>query len=174
MWLDLEMTGLDPERHVILEIATLVTDGDLNIVAEGPDIPVRWPEETLRSMDAWSARQHRASGLLERAENSAHDIVSAEQLTIAFAEPFCREAKPPLCGNSIWQDRRFLIRYMPKLEGLFHYRNIDVSSVKELVRRWYPKLPPFEKKKTHVALEDIRESINELRYYRERVFAPVD
>lgn len=170
VWLDLEMTGLDPERHVILEIATLVTDGHLDVVREGPDIAIRWPEETLEAMDAWSATQHRASGLLERARNSPHDAGSAERITIQFVAQFCEGGKTPLCGNSIWQDRRFLIRHMPELEALFHYRMIDVSSIKELVRRWYPALPRFEKKKSHLALADIRESIGELRYYRERVF----
>lgn len=170
VWLDLEMTGLDPERHVILEIATLVTDGELNVVAEGPDIAIRWPEKALETMDAWSASQHQASGLLERARNSPHDIVSAERITIEFAIPFCEGGKTPLCGNSIWQDRRFLIRHMPELEALFHYRNIDVSSVKELVRRWYPSISRFYKKKTHLALMDIKESVKELKYYREKVF----
>jgi oligoribonuclease len=172
IWLDLEMTGLDPERHVILEIATVVTDGDLNVVAEGPDVVVRWPERVFADMDAWSARQHRESGLLDRARNSPYEIASAEKRTMEFVGPFCKGGQTPLCGNSIWQDRRFLIRYMPKLETLFHYRNVDVSSVKELVRRWYPRLPRFEKKKPHAALEDILESIDELRYYRERVFLP--
>jgi oligoribonuclease len=171
IWIDLEMTGLDPERHVILEIASVLTDELLNIIAEGPCIAIHPQADALAAMDDWSREHHLQSGLLGRVDASPYDHHAAEQLTLGFITPYCREGSSPLCGNSVWQDRRFLIKHMPKLEAYFHYRNIDVSSVKELVRRWYPALPQFQKQKTHTALSDIKESIAELRYYRERVFA---
>jgi len=170
IWIDLEMTGLDPDRHVILEIASLLTDEALNILSEGPCIAIHPEAEALAAMDEWSREHHHASGLLDRAQNSSQDQQAAERSTLAFLSQHARKGLSPLCGNSIWQDRRFLIRHMPELESFFHYRNIDVSSVKELVRRWYPALPSFHKQKTHTALNDIRESIAELRYYREKVF----
>lgn len=170
IWIDLEMTGLDPERHVIVEIASVVTDGSLKVVEEGPDIAVRQPEKALLSMDEWSRNQHGSSGLLDRLSASMYDCGGAEQETLRFLRRHCKEGASPLCGNSVWQDRRFLVRHMPQLEAFFHYRNIDVSTVKELVRRWYPALPPFKKQKRHLALEDIRESIEELKFYREKVF----
>ena len=170
IWIDLEMTGLDPERHVILEIASILTDESLNIIAEGPCIAIHPSAGALARMDEWSREHHQRSGLLDRVDASAHDQKAAEQLTLDFLTLHSRKELSPLCGNSIWQDRRFLIRHMPGLEAFFHYRNIDVSSVKELVRRWYPALPQFQKQKTHTALSDIRESIAELRYYRESVF----
>jgi oligoribonuclease len=170
IWIDLEMTGLDPERHVILEIASLLTDESLNIISEGPCIAIHPQGDALASMDEWSREHHHRSGLLSRAQNSPHDHRAAERFTLDFLSPHSRKGLSPLCGNSVWQDRRFLIKYMPELEAFLHYRNIDVSSVKELVRRWYPVLPPFQKQKTHTALSDIRESIAELRYYREKVF----
>jgi len=166
------MTGLDPEKRVILEIATLITDGMLEIIAEGPNIPIHYPDEILQDMEPWSAEQHRKSGLFERARKSDHDCSQAEQETIAFLSQHCKKGDSPLCGNSVWQDRRFLIRHMPELEGFLHYRNVDVSSIKELVRRWYPSLPAYEKPKDHLALNDIRESVKELKYYREHVFLP--
>jgi oligoribonuclease len=170
IWIDLEMTGLDPERHVILEIASLVTDQALNIISEGPCISIHPEAEALSSMDEWSREHHHRSGLLDRAQNSPYDHQAAERSTLSFLSHHSRKGLSPLCGNSIWQDRRFLIKHMSELEAFFHYRNIDVSSIKELVRRWYPAIPRFRKQKTHTALSDIRESIAELRYYREKVF----
>lgn len=170
IWIDLEMTGLDPEKDVILEIACVITDGNLELVAEGPDIVINHPEEILLAMDHWSWTHHKASGLLGRIETSEYDCQTAEQMTLEFVSPYCRKGRCPLCGNSVWQDRRFLVKYMPSLDEFLHYRNIDVSSIKELVKRWYPALPPFRKQKSHLALMDIRESIAELQYYRDRVF----
>ena len=170
IWIDLEMTGLDPETHVIVEIASIVTDNELNIIAEGPDIAIGYPEEDLRSMDDWSREHHEASGLLERIRTSSYNCALAEQETLNFLKKLCEPGKSPLCGNSIWQDRRFLIKQMPTLESFTHHRNIDVSSVKELVTRWYPALPPFKKKKSHLAMSDIKESIDEIKYYRRKVF----
>lgn len=170
IWIDLEMTGLDLDKNVILEIAAVVTDGMLEIVAEGPNIAIHYPEKVFSRMEAWSGSQHKKSGLLDRARNSPYTCAQAEKEVLAFLAGHCRQGKSPLCGNTIWQDRRFLIKYMPALEGFCHYRNIDVSSIKELVKRWYPALPAYKKKKTHLALSDIRESIKELRYYRDTVF----
>jgi len=172
IWIDLEMTGLDPEKMVILEIATIVTDHKLDTVAEGPNIAINHPEETLDNMEEWSRTHHQASGLLDQVKASPYDCRQAEQETLEFISAHCKRGKSPLCGNTIWQDRRFLIKYMSDLEGFFHYRNIDVSSIKELVTRWYPSLPSYEKKASHLALSDIIESINELRYYRRKVFLP--
>jgi len=172
IWIDLEMTGLDPENHVILEMASIVTDDKLEILAAGPNIVINYPEEVLREMDGWSREHHKASGLLDQVKASACDCGKAEQETLDFLSIHCEKEKSPLCGNSIWQDRRFIIKHMPSLADFFHYRNIDVSTIKELVRRWYPSLPAYEKSETHLALADIRESINELKYYREKVFLP--
>jgi oligoribonuclease len=173
VWMDLEMTGLDPEGAVIIEIATIVADGQLRILAEGPNIAIRYPEDILSGMDNWSREHHRASGLLLRVAASPYDCSGAEQATLTFLRQHCRQGASPICGNSIWQDRRFLIKYMPELHSFFHYRNIDVSSIHELVKRWYPSLPAYEKQKAHTALSDIRESIKELAYYREKVFIPL-
>lgn len=172
IWMDMEMTGLDHEKGVILEIATVVTDDALEVVAEGPNLAIHHPDEALRSMEAWSREHHQASGLLDRVKTSAVDNETAESMTLEFIARHCEEGKSPLCGNTIWQDRRFLIKYMPRLEAFLHYRLIDVSTIKELVRRWYPSLPPYSKKKTHLAKSDILESIDELRYYRRKVFKP--
>ena len=172
IWLDLEMTGLGPEEHVILEIATLVTDDDLEIVAEGPNIAIHHPPEVLATMEQWSRAHHAASGLLDRVRSSPHDCKGTEDMTLAFLALHSKKGCSPLCGNSVWQDRRFLAKHMPVLNAFFHYRNIDVSSIKELVKRWYPALPVFKKKKNHLALSDIKESIAELRYYRQNVFLP--
>ena len=171
IWIDLEMTGLDPEKDVILEIATIITDDMLGLVAEGPNIPINHPEEILLDMDEWNSTHHKASGLIDRVRVSPYNCRKAEKETLKFIAKFCKKEECPLCGNSVWQDRRFLIKYMPRLEEFFHYRNIDVSSIKELVKRWYPSLPPYEKKKAHLALSDIKESINELKYYRRKVFS---
>ena len=170
IWIDLEMSGLDPEQHVILEIASIVTDNMLDIVAKGPDIAIHYPDKALSSMEEWSREHHLASGLMDRVRSSAYSCEQAEKQTIDFLSRYCQERQSPLCGNSVWQDRRFLIKYMPNLESFFHYRNIDVSSLKELVKRWYPDLPGFHKYKTHLALSDIKESILELKYYREHIF----
>ncbi|MBE8596510.1 oligoribonuclease [Xenorhabdus sp. BG5] len=168
IWIDLEMTGLDPERDRIIEIATIVTDSELNILAEGPVIAVHQPDAQLALMDEWNVRTHTASGLVERVKHSQFDNVQAEKATIAFLEQWVPAGKSPICGNSVGQDRRFLFRYMPELEKYFHYRYLDVSTLKELARRWKPEmLSGFSKKNTHQALDDIRESIAELVYYRE-------
>jgi oligoribonuclease len=166
------MTSLDPDNGVILEIATLVTDDSLEIFAEGPNIAISYPQETLRCMDEWSRTHHEASGLLDRVYASQRDCRSTERETLEFLKDHCNKGEAPLCGNSVWQDRRFLIKHMPDLEEFFHYRNIDVSTIKELVKRWYPSLPPYQKRKTHLALSDIKESVNELKYYRKHVFLP--
>lgn len=170
LWIDLEMTGLNPERHVILEIASVVTDESLTILAEGPDLAIKQTEATLGSMEEWSHKQHEASGLLARVKSSSVDCSEAERQTLDFLSLYSARGHSPLCGNSVWQDRRFLLKYMPRLESFFHYRNIDVSSIKELIKRWYPSAAPFKKTKDHLALNDIKESILELRYYREEFF----
>lgn len=172
VWMDMEMSGLDPDREVILEIATLVTDDALELVAEGPVFAIHQPQVVLDAMDDWNQKHHHASGLVRRVCESSVSVAEAEQQTLAFVRQYCGVRKSPLCGNSVYQDRRFLARYMPTLEAFLHYRNIDVSTVKELVRRWYPKGPkPPEKKHAHLALDDIRESIEELRFYRGKFFA---
>lgn len=170
IWIDLEMTGLDPEKHVILEIATIVTDSELKIVAEGPDIAINYSKDVLSSMEEWSLEHHTSSGLLNRVKASAYTCELAEKETMSFVSSYCKKGRSPLCGNSVWQDRRFLLKYMPILHSFLHYRNIDVSSIKELVKRWYSDLPLFKKKEAHLAMSDIRESILEMQYYRENVF----
>lgn len=172
IWIDLEMTGLDPERDVIVEIASLVTDDNLELVAEGPNIAIHHPEEILSAMDQWAKTHHKDSGLLDRVKASACDCQMAEDKTLQFLSAYCGKGQCPLGGNSVWQDRRFLAKYMPSLHEFLHYRNIDVSSIKELAKRWYPSLPAFKKSKAHLALIDIKESINELKYYRDKVFLP--
>ncbi|MFP1827539.1 oligoribonuclease [Lonsdalea quercina] len=168
IWIDLEMTGLDPERDRIIEIATLVTDAHLNILAEGPTLAVHQPDSQLALMDDWNVRTHTGSGLVERVRASTYDENTAAQETIAFLRQWVPEGKSPICGNSVGQDRRFLFRYMPELESYFHYRYLDVSTLKELARRWRPEiLTGFKKQNTHQALDDIRESVAELAYYRE-------
>lgn len=171
VWMDLEMSGLDPDRNTILEIATIVTDGDLHIIAEGPVLAVHHPAALLDAMDDWNREHHGASGLSARVGSSSLSMQDAEQQSLDFVKRHCPERSSPLCGNSIHQDRRFLARYMPRLDAYLHYRNVDVSTIKELVRRWYPNGPqPPEKKHAHLALDDIRESIEELRFYRQHVF----
>ncbi|MCZ6709320.1 MAG: oligoribonuclease [Gammaproteobacteria bacterium] len=166
--MDLEMTGLDPETDVIIEMATIITDGDLNILGEGPVFAVSQPAEKLAAMDEWNTSHHTKSGLVERVRNASVSQREAEAQTLAFIEGHVEKNAAPLCGNTIWQDRRFLTRYMPTLEAYLHYRNIDVSSIKELVVRWRPDLlPGFSKTNEHTALADVRESIAELKYYRE-------
>ncbi len=170
IWIDLEMTGLDPERDRIIEIATLVTDANLNILAEGPVIAVHQSDEQLALMDEWNVRTHTGSGLVERVKASRQDDRAAELETIAFLQQWVPAGKSPICGNSIGQDRRFLYRHMPQLEAFFHYRYLDVSTLKILAERWAPKVKEsFQKKGTHQALDDIRESIAELRHYRQHL-----
>ena len=171
IWIDLEMTGLDTETDAIIEIATLVTDKDLNVLAEGPVMAIHQPETMLSGMDEWNTRQHGQSGLTERVRNSTTTLAEAEQATIAFLKQFLDERQSPMCGNSICQDRRFLARQMPALEAFFHYRNLDVSSVKEIIRRWRPELMKgFSKQSSHLAMADIKDSIAELAYYRDVFF----
>ena len=169
-WVDLEMTGLGDEQ-VIAEIASLVTDADLNVLAEGPELAIhRTPEEMAR-MEDWPAKQHKISGLLDRIEASKIDIAEAERQTLKFLKKWTEKGKVPLCGNSIWVDRRFLHKEMPTLEDYLHYRMVDVSSFKEVVERWYPKgIRPLLKKGTHLAMNDVKESVEELRWYRENIF----
>ena len=170
VWMDLEMSGLDPEKDVILEIATIVTDAELNILAEGPVIAIHQNENVFESMDEWNTKHHTASGLVERCRHSQYSTTDAEKVTLDFIKPFTEKAKNVLCGNSITQDRRFLYKYMPEISNWLCYRNIDVSSIKELSFRWYPKLDEFQKEKRHEAVNDIRESIAELAYYRKTIF----
>lgn len=171
VWIDLEMTGLDPSQCTIVEIATLVTDEQLELVAEGPNIIIQTSDEALSKMDDFVRKMHTRSGLLDRIAQSTTSLEEAEAQTLAFLEEHVAERSSPLCGNSIWKDRHFLERYMPKLDAHLHYRCIDVSTIKELGRRWYPDLPrPPAKRETHRALDDIRESIEELRHYRTHLF----
>ncbi len=173
IWLDLEMTGLDPDSDVILEMAMLATDSDLTVLAEGPVIAIHQPEEALLQMDAWCWKTHGGSGLVDRVRTSTIDTAQAELLSVEFATLWVPPGKTPLCGNSIPHDRRFLKRYMAAYDAVFHYRNIDVSTVKELVKRWYPDAPkPPKKAGLHRALDDIRESVEELRWYRAHAFVP--
>jgi oligoribonuclease len=168
VWIDLEMTGLDPARDHVIEIATVVTDKQLNILAEGPVVAIHQEDAILEGMDEWNTRQHGMSGLVDRVRASRVTEQEAELATLAFLSRYVEPGTSPMCGNSICQDRRFLARWMPELERFFHYRNLDVSSLKELARRWAPAVAEgFRKESRHLALEDVRDSIAELRYYRE-------
>lgn len=169
IWIDLEMSGLEPETCRILEIATLVTDDELNVIDEGPDLVIHQPDDVLAAMDAWCQQHHGASGLTDAVRASSLSEAAAERETLAFLERYCPPGRSPLCGNSVWQDRRFIDRYMPSLGLFLHYRTVDVSTLKELVKRWYPALELPKKQETHRALDDIRESIEELRFYRQHV-----
>ncbi|PCJ12825.1 MAG: oligoribonuclease [Gammaproteobacteria bacterium] len=168
IWIDLEMTGLDPDQDVIIEIATIVTNSNLEILAQGPVLAVHQPDEVMAGMDEWNTRTHGRSGLTERVKQSTVSAADAERETLAFLAKYVGANVSPMCGNSICQDRRFLYRYMPDLEVYFHYRHLDVSTLKELARRWAPEVyKGFSKKGVHQALDDIIESIDELKYYRE-------
>jgi oligoribonuclease len=168
VWIDMEMTGLDPEKERIIEIAVVITEPDLTIVAEGPVMVIHQPDSVLDAMDKWNTSTHGKSGLIDKVKASAMSESEAEDVLIAFMAQYVPAGKSPLCGNTVSQDRRFMFNYMPKLEQFFHYRTIDVSTLKELARRWKPALlKGFEKHSKHEALADIHESINELKYYRE-------
>lgn len=168
VWVDMEMTGLDPDHNVVIEIATIVTDSQLNTLAEGPVIAIHQDDATLAAMDEWNTSHHTASGLVDRVRGSVHDEQMAADLTLAFLAEWVPGGVSPMCGNSICQDRRFMARHMPRLEAFFHYRNLDVSSFKILMQRWRPDLEAgVSKTSTHLALDDIRESIEEMRYYRD-------
>jgi len=171
VWIDMEMTGLDPEENVVLEIATIITDKDLNVLAQGPVIAIHQSDEELAKMDDWNVNTHTKSGLVARVKASEHDEARAVAETLEFIRQWVPERTSPLCGNSIGQDRRFMVKHMGELEAFFHYRNVDVSTIKELVRRWQPELlDQFTKSGSHQALDDIRESIAELQFYRSHVF----
>ncbi|SVB22652.1 uncharacterized protein METZ01_LOCUS175506 [marine metagenome] len=171
VWMDLEMTGLDPDLEVIIEIASLVTDYDLNILAEGPCLAIHQNDEILARMDAWNQKHHNASGLVERVRKSKITNDEASQQTLEFIKQYCPENTAPLCGNSISQDRKFLCKYMNELHNYLHYRSVDVTSIKELVRRWYPNGPKLPRKSdSHMALTDVRESLSELIFYRKEYF----
>src|SRR3990167_4684117 len=168
IWIDLEMTGLNPDIDRIIEMATIVTDSHLNILAEGPVYAIHQPDSLLDQMDDWCTRQHTSSGLVARVKASKVTEAEACQGTIAFLQKYVGAGKSPMCGNSVWQDRRFLTKYMPELEKYFHYRLVDVSTLKELALRWAPKIyNGIQKESRHLALDDIRDSIEELKYYRE-------
>ncbi len=172
VWVDMEMTGLDPTIDRVLEIAVLVTNGELEIVGEGPSLVIHQSDEVLNGMNDWNRDHHGKSGLTARSRESTVTELSAQHQVLDFLRPLVGQRKAPLAGNSIHQDRRFLVAYMPEVEAYVHYRNVDVSTIKELAKRWYPKVSAPPKAETHRALDDIRESIVELKFYRETVFRP--
>ena len=175
IWIDLEMTGLDTQNDFIIEIATVVTDAQLNILAEGPVIAIHQPDAVMNAMDEWNTKQHAKSGLTKRVQESTATEAEAEKQTIDFLQQYVGKGKSPMCGNSICQDRRFLARCMPELEAYFHYRNLDVSTLKELVARWAPETGKgLTKNNNHLALDDIKDSIEELKYYREHFIRPIE
>ncbi len=170
VWLDMEMTGLNPNLNVVLEVAVVITDSELNVLAESPSFAILQPEEELAKMDKWNINTHTNSGLLARIKEEGVELAKAEQEILKLIKKYVPKGKSPLCGNTIYQDRKFIVKYMPQLEEFLHYRNIDVSSIKELARRWYPNvLEGFKKHNKHEALADIHESIEELKYYREHI-----
>jgi oligoribonuclease len=174
VWIDLEMTGLDPDKDLILEIATVVTDKHLEVLAEGPVFAIHQPDSVLAGMDEWNTRQHQSSGLTERSRASACSAAKAERETLKFLQQHVPHGASPMCGNSICQDRRFLVRHMPELAAFFHYRNLDVSTLKILTQLWYPEtVAKFSKDPAHLALADIHDSIRELQFYREHVLRSV-
>lgn len=171
IWIDLEMTGLEPKKERIIEIATIVTDKELNIIAEGPVFAISQPDNVLRHMDEWNTKQHHSSGLIDRVRQSQITAQEAEQQTLAFLTEYVPAGVSPMCGNTVSQDRRFLVRYMPALEAYFHYRHLDVSTLKILAQQWAPDVySHYKKESSHLALQDIRDSIDELKYYREQLF----
>ncbi len=170
VWIDLEMTGLDIEKESIIEIATVITDSELKILAHGPNLAVKVSEELIAGMDDWNTKHHHQSGLVDRIRTEGVSIKDAEQQTLAFLKQWVDEKSAPLCGNSVWNDRRFLDKEMPLVAEFLHYRMVDVSTVKELARRWYPEIPRYPKKLSHLALDDILESIEELEYFRNQIF----
>ena len=172
VWIDLEMTGLDPGRDVIIEAAVLITDAELNIIADGPELAIHRSEAELSVMNEWNRKTHHGSGLIKRVRASDVSVEQAEQEILEFVREWTVEGKSPLCGNSIHQDKRFLYQEMPQLVDWLNYRLVDVSTVKELAKRWYPDLEKFIKQEQHRAMDDIRESIDELRWYREKIFRP--
>ncbi|MGB8222582.1 MAG: oligoribonuclease [Polyangiales bacterium] len=176
VWMDMEMSGLDPETERILEVAVLVTDGELNVVAEGPNLVLHQSDEVLAAMDSWNTTHHAQSGLTKRVRESTIDERQASEALISFLAAHTEKRKAPLAGNSIHQDRRFVARYMPEVEQWLHYRNVDVSTIKELAQRWYPKQYAARpnKKGSHRAMDDIKESIEELAYYRKALFLPAE
>ena len=170
VWIDLEMTGLDPGENTIIEIATIVTESDLSIVAEGPSFAIDVGKEELAKMDNWNVKHHTENGLLDRIQSDGVSMENAERQTLEFLKEHCSPGQSPLCGNTIGQDRRFLRRYMPDLHEFFHYRSVDVTSIKILARSWYPEVGKWRKNSGHRALDDIRGSIEELAYYRDKLF----
>ena len=170
VWIDLEMTGLEVKKESIIEIAALVTDSELNVLATGPNLAISVSQDLLDAMDEWNTEHHTASGLVKRVVESEVSVQEAERLTLDFLKQWVDEKTAPLCGNSIWNDRKFMEKEMPTLAAYLHYRMIDVSTIKELAGRWYPQTPRYEKKGAHLALDDIIESIEELKYFRENVF----
>jgi len=172
VWMDLEMTGLDVEHESIIEIATVVTDGDLNVLAQGPNLAVQVDEALIEGMDEWNTTHHHRSGLVDRIRTEGVPLAEAERATLEFLKAWVAPNTAPLCGNSIWNDRQFLAKEMPELLEYLHYRMVDVSTVKELSRRWYTDVARYPKKGAHLALDDVLESIEELRYFREQVFRP--
>jgi oligoribonuclease len=170
VWIDLEMTGLDVEKESIIEIATIVTDGALNVLAEGPNLAIRVSEHLIEQMDEWNTTHHHASGLVDRIRSEGVTCEEAEQKTLDFLKQWTVSGASPLCGNSVWNDRIFLQKEMPRIAAFLHYRMVDVSTIKEIARRWYDDVPAFPKKGAHLALDDIRESIEELEYFKNEIF----